>query len=83
MNYAVECECGNIFVTKKDNTTQCKCGKRFDIGSHGISIPSLNKSSIIKNLKKIIQKQNNVITELIQNSKDYHESMSEIIKELR
>jgi len=41
----------------------------------------VKNTSTIKNLKQKIQKQENVINELIQNSKDYRESMSEIIKE--
>jgi hypothetical protein len=82
MSYAVECDCGNIFVTKKTKT-QCKCGKRFSVGSQPLSVLSIDKSRIIKELKTTIQKQENTIDELIKKINEYHKTISEIIQKYR
>ena len=80
MSNAVECMCGNIFVTSKEGRTQCKCGKRFSIHVHQISMPSLKKNAKIHELNTIIDKQKNIIEKFIHSFESNNQNMTQLVK---
>lgn len=80
MSYVVECQCGHIFVTK-NLKTQCKCGRRFHASNQPMSLASIEKNSVINELKKKIEQQQTIIKKFIQNFESNHEEVRKIIKE--
>jgi len=82
MNYVVECQCGHIFVTRKTET-QCKCGKRFNAESQPMTVPSLEKSRLLGELREENQKLKSVIEKLIQNYEENQKKMKELIDKFR